>query len=181
LELSPGFGPVPTNGFVAGDMNLSEGMSRWFPSKTKIQKWIEDQEKDFAESHNKNPNLSTEDWLERHIFIDIHEIFFGGIHRELYEWLSRLEDTQFEIRSRPPVVWTSMLIKKVKGVDNALSRVVDHWFYSTIGGYITEFDVDRVESYNQSERYDSTLLHDSYSQAERIKMLLHEKNILKLQ
>jgi hypothetical protein len=61
-------------------MNLLEGMSRWFPSKTKIQKWIEDKEKDFAESQNKNPNLSTEDWLEIYIFTDIHEIFFGGIH-----------------------------------------------------------------------------------------------------
>jgi hypothetical protein len=25
-------------------------MSRWFPSKTKIQKWIEEQEKDFTEA-----------------------------------------------------------------------------------------------------------------------------------
>jgi hypothetical protein len=74
-----------------------------------------------AEAHNKNPNLSTEGWLERYIFIDIHEIFFGGIHQELYEWLARLADTQFEIRSRPHVVLTSALIKKVKRVDNVVS------------------------------------------------------------
>ena len=55
-------------------------MSRWFPSKTEIQKWIEDQERDFAEAQNKNPKLSTEDWLQIYIFTDIHEIFFGGIH-----------------------------------------------------------------------------------------------------
>jgi hypothetical protein len=101
-------------------------MSRWFPSKTKIQKWIEDQEKDFVESHNKNPNLSAEDWLEIYIFIDIHEIFFGGIHQELYEWLTRLEDTHFEIISRPHMVWTSTLIKKVKGVENVISRAIDY-------------------------------------------------------
>ena len=87
-------------------------MSRWFPSKTEIQKWIEDQEKDFIEAQNKNPNLSIEDWMERYIFIDIHEIFFGGIHHELFDLLARLANTQFEIRSRPPVVWTSTLIKK---------------------------------------------------------------------
>jgi hypothetical protein len=52
-------------------------MSRWFPSKTNIQKWIKDQEEDFAEAQNKNTNLSTEDWLGRYIFSDIHEIFFG--------------------------------------------------------------------------------------------------------
>jgi hypothetical protein len=158
-------------------------MSRWFPSKTEIQKWIEDQEKDFAEAQNKNPNLSIEYWLGRYIFTDIHEIFFGGIHQELYEWLARLAYTQFEIRSRPPVVWTSALIKKVKRVDNVMSREVDHWFDSTIGGYITEFVVDRVESYSQAERYffkgpRGKFLHFLKL---RIKMLLHEKNILKIQ
>jgi hypothetical protein len=45
------------------------------------------------------------------------------------------------------------LIKKVKRVDNTMSRVEDHWFDNTIGGYITEFGVDRVDSYNQAERY----------------------------
>jgi hypothetical protein len=55
-----------------------------------------------------------------------------------------LEDTQFEIRSRPPVVWMPALIKKVKRVDNAMSRALDHWLDSTIGGYITEFVVDRI-------------------------------------
>jgi hypothetical protein len=55
-------------------------MSRWFPSKTKIQTWIKDQEKDFIESQKKNPNLGTEDWLGIYIFTDIHDIFFGGIH-----------------------------------------------------------------------------------------------------
>jgi hypothetical protein len=72
--------------------------------------------------------------LGKYIFTDIHESFFGGIHKELYEWLARLVDTQFEIRFRPHVVWTSALIKKVKRVDNAMSRELDHWFDSTIGG-----------------------------------------------
>jgi hypothetical protein len=79
-------------------------MSRWFPSKKEIQKWIEDQEKDFAEAQNKNLKLSTKDWLQRYVFTDIHEILFGGIHQELFECLDRLVDTQFEIRSRLPVV-----------------------------------------------------------------------------
>jgi hypothetical protein len=158
-------------------------MSRWFPSKTKIQKWIKDQEKDFVEAKNKNPNLSIEDWLGRYIFTDIHEIFFEGIHQELYEWLARLAYTQFEIRSIPPMVWMPALIKKVKRVNNTMSRVVDHWFDSTIGGYITEFVVDRVESYSQAERYffkgpRGKFLHFLKL---RIKMLLHEKNILKIQ
>jgi hypothetical protein len=80
------------------------------------------------------------------------------------------------------MVWKSTLIKKVKRVDNAMSRVVDHWFDSTIGGYITEFVVDRVESYSQAERYffkgpRGKFLHFLKL---RIKILLHEKNILKI-
>jgi hypothetical protein len=114
----------------------------------------------------------------------VHKIFFTGVHKELYEWLSRLANTQFEIKSRsPPVVWTSTLIKKVKRVDNTMSRVVDLWFDSTIGGYITEFSIDRVESYSQPERYffkgpRGKLLHFLKL---KIKMLLHQKNILKIQ
>ena len=91
--------------------------------------------------------------MGRYIFTDIHEIFFEGIHKEIYKWLATLADTRFEIRSRPPVVWMLTLIKKVKRVDNVVSRVVYHWFDSTIGGYITEFSIDIVESYTKAERY----------------------------
>jgi hypothetical protein len=81
------------------------------------------------------------------------------------------------------VVWTLALIKKVKRVDNTVSRVVDHWFDSTIGGYITAFSIDRVELYSQTKRYffkgpRGKFLHFLKL---RIKMLLHEKNILKIQ
>jgi hypothetical protein len=117
-------------------------MSRWFPSNTKIEKWIEDQEMDFVEAQNNNPKLSTEYWLQRYIFTDIHEIFFGGIHQELFEWLARLVNTQFDIRSRSHVVWTLALIQKIERVDNTVSIAIYHWFDSTIGGYITKFVVD---------------------------------------
>jgi len=112
----------------------------------------------------------------------VHGILFTGVHEELYECLARLEDTQFEIRSRPTVVWTMTLIKKVKRVDNAVSRAVDLWFDNTIGGYIIEFSIDRVESYSQAKRYffkgpRGKFLHFLKL---NIKMLLHEKNIPKI-
>jgi hypothetical protein len=121
--------------------------------------------------------------LGRYIFTDVHEIFFGGVHKELYEGLAILVDTQFEIRSRPPVVWTTMLIKKVKRINNVVSRAVDLWLDNTIGGYITEFVVDIVESYSQVERYffKGTRGKFIHFLKIKIKMLLHEKNILKIQ
>jgi hypothetical protein len=100
-------------------------MSRWFPSKMKIQKWIEEQEKDFDEAQKKNPRFSIKYWLGRYIFNDIHEIFFGGVHKELYEWLARLANTQLEIKYRQHMVWTTTLIKKFKRVNNVVSRAVD--------------------------------------------------------
>jgi hypothetical protein len=106
---------------------------------------------------------------------------FGGIHKELYEWLVILVDTQFEIKSRPHVVWTSALIKKVKRFGNTMLRVVDHFFDSTIGGYITEFSIDIVESYNQAKRYFFKGRKFLHFLKLKIKMLLYEKNILKIQ
>jgi hypothetical protein len=103
--------------------------------------------------------------------------------QELFEWLDRLVDTQFEIRSRPLVVWMPALIQKVKRVDNAVSREVDHWFDITIGGYITEFAVDKTKLYSQAERYffkgpRGKFLHFLKM---TIKMLLHENHILNIQ
>ena len=80
------------------------------------------------------------------------------------------------------MVWTVELIKKVKRVYNAVSRSVDIWLDSTIGGYITEFSIDIVESYSQEERYlfkgpRGKFLHFLKL---RIKILLHEKHILNI-
>ena len=96
--------------------------------------------------------------------------------------MARLDDTQFEIRSRTPVVRTPTLIQKVKRIDNVVSRAVDHWFDSTIGGYITEFVVDNVESYSQAERYFFKGPRGKFLHFLKLKinMLLHDKNILKI-
>jgi hypothetical protein len=51
------------------------------------------------------------------------------------------------------VVLTKVLIKKVKRVDNVVSRAMYFWFDSTNGGYITEFSIDKVKSYRETERY----------------------------
>jgi hypothetical protein len=174
--------PCANKWFCCRDQGLLEGISRWFPLKTKIHKWIEEQERDFVEAQNKNLSISTEDSLGRYIFTDVHEILFAGVHKVLYEWLAILVDTQFEIRSRPLMVWTTMLINKFKRINNVVSRVVDLWFDNTIGGYINKFSIDKVESYSQVERYLFKGPRGKFLQflKRKIKMLLHEKNILKI-
>jgi hypothetical protein len=63
VRVEPWVYPCANKWFCFRDQDLLEGMSRWFPSKTEIHKWIEEQEKDFAEAQN--PNISTEDWYRR--------------------------------------------------------------------------------------------------------------------
>jgi hypothetical protein len=50
MQVYPWVFPCSKKWFFCQERNLLEGMSRWFPSKTKIHKWIEDQEKDFVEA-----------------------------------------------------------------------------------------------------------------------------------
>ena len=61
IRVEPRVYPYAKKWFCYRDRDLLEGMSRWFPSKTEIHKWIEEQEKDFVEAQNKNPNISIED------------------------------------------------------------------------------------------------------------------------
>jgi hypothetical protein len=50
VRVEPWLFPCANKWFCFQDQDLFEGMSRWFPSKTEIQKWIEEQEKDFVEA-----------------------------------------------------------------------------------------------------------------------------------
>ena len=52
-------------------------MCFWHPLKEEIENWVELKEKEFVEKENINPRLSAEDWLQRYIFIDLHEILFA--------------------------------------------------------------------------------------------------------
>ena len=64
----------------------------WHPTKEELNQWVESKEREFAEKENKSSRLSTEDWLQKHIFTDLHEIFFAAYANELYDWLSKLND-----------------------------------------------------------------------------------------
>ena len=65
----------------------------WRPSVKEIGDWIEYTYLKFAEQGNKDPRRSSDDFLQRYVFTDVHEIFFGSIHIELHQWLSRLIET----------------------------------------------------------------------------------------
>ena len=64
----------------------------WHPTKEELNHWVESKEKEFSKKENKNPRLSIEEWLQKHIFIDLHTIFFATYANELYDCLSKLTD-----------------------------------------------------------------------------------------
>ena len=92
----------------------------WNPTKEEINQWVGSKEREFAATKNKSPRLSTEDWLQKHIFTDLHEIFFATYANELYDWLSKLTDKNI-FKKKRNIVWTSELIQTVKSIENPIT------------------------------------------------------------
>ena len=60
----------------------------------------------FAQLENTNPRRSANDFLQRYVFGDAYEIFFGSIHIELRQWLFRLAEKRTNFREEWFSAWT---------------------------------------------------------------------------
>ena len=154
-------------------------MFYWHPTKEELNQWVESKEKELAEKENKSPRLSTKDWLQKHIFTDLHTIFFATYGNELYDWLSKLTDKHI-FKKKRNIVQTPDLIHTVKSIDNPISWGVDFWLASLLEGFVTEFAVDQRKSFNEAERFFFKGYRGKYLNSLNfsINMLLHEKGIL---
>ena len=154
-------------------------MFYWHPTKEELNQWVESKEREFTEKENKSPRLSTDAWLQKHIFIELHEIFFVTYANELYDWLSKVTDKHV-LKKKRDIIWTSKLIHTVKSVDNPLSRAVDFWLVSLLEGFITEFVVDQRKSFSEAERYFFKGYRGKYLNSLNLslRMLLYEKGVL---
>ena len=65
----------------------------WHAELSEIKAWFEAKAKEFAEKENKNPNRSSEAWLQKYIYTDIHKVFFTMFPSELHSWVERLADS----------------------------------------------------------------------------------------
>ena len=151
----------------------------WHPTKEELNHWVESKEREFAEKQNKSPRLSIEDWLQKNIFTDLHEIFFVTYANKLYDWLSKLTDKHV-FKKKRNIVWTSELIHTMKSVYNPISREVDFCLASLLEGFITEFAVDQRKSFSEAERYLFKGYHGKKLNSLNLslKMLLYEKGVL---
>jgi hypothetical protein len=96
--------------------------------------------------------MSEKKWLQRYVYIDLHEIFFGEFLNILTEWLERLVEKTRRFKETARMNWTPKLIIQLNDVSNLTNRAFEFWLDSILGGYITEFTVDCIQSYNVAER-----------------------------
>ena len=96
----------------------------WHPTRDKLNQWVRSKEKYFTEQENKSPRLSREDWLQKHIFTNLHTIFFATYGNELYDWLSKLTDKNI-FKKKRNIMWTPELIQTVKSLDNPIMRTIE--------------------------------------------------------
>jgi len=83
----------------------------WNPTKKEIEKWLDKKNHKFMMQENRNPCLSKEEWLNKYLYIDIHEIFFCNFPIELYEWLAKLTNSQGRWKIDSIIVWTPELVR----------------------------------------------------------------------
>lgn len=83
--------------------------------------------------------------------MEIHKIFFASFPTELYEWITKLVDSQGRWKIDGPIVWTPKLVQILEASEDKISCVVDHWLDWIIGGFITEFMFETSVSYSKEE------------------------------
>ena len=151
----------------------------WRPSVKEIGDWVEATYQKFTEQENKDPHRSSDDFLQRYIFTDSHAIFFGSIHIELHQWLSRLTERKTIFKEDQFPAWTPARIKILQRVNSAISRAVDFWMTRTLEAFVTEFAIDTHTSFSEVERQFFKGHRGKYlnSFSLNIKMLLAEKGI----
>jgi len=89
----------------------------------------------------------------------------------------------FSFKGDQPTSWNFFLINRSKYISNPISRVVDYQFENILGGYITEFAVDTVNSYSAAEREFFEGLRGKFLNSLKLwtKMLLCEKGVLRME
>ena len=123
----------------------------WHPELSEIDAWFEAKTKEFAEKENRNPNCNTEEWLQKYIYTDVHEIFFATFPLELHSWLAKLAAFNVHVKSDKPMEWNHEVVQRLKNTDNTISREVDFGLTSLLLGFIIEFFIDTVKAYNEAE------------------------------
>ena len=98
----------------------------WNPTKKGLEEWLDRKIHDFTTQENRNPRLSKEEWLDCYLYMEIHEIFFASFPSELYEWITKLENSKGRCRLKKPIVWTLDFLRRLEASEDKIMHIVDH-------------------------------------------------------
>ena len=114
----------------------------WKLERKEIKDWFERQIQEFTVKENRSEKLTTERWKNRYILTESYEILFVTFAIELQEWLARLVEFQKCWKDERVTQWTPKLLEQLEKTDNIITRMVDHWVDSVLGGLMMEFSID---------------------------------------
>ena len=123
----------------------------WHPELSEIDAWFETKTKEFADKENRSSNHDSETWLQKYIYIDIHEVFFATFPLELHSCLARLANCSGHIHSDKLVEWNQEAVQRLRNTNNIISRAVDFWLNNLLSRFITEFVIDTMKAYSEAE------------------------------
>jgi hypothetical protein len=92
--------------------------------------------------------MSDKKWMQRYVYRDLHEIFFGKFPIIMTKWLERLVEKTGRYRAAVSRNWTPELVRQLNYVSNPTTPSFDFWLDIILEGYIIEFDVVCIQSYS---------------------------------
>jgi len=93
----------------------------WNPRKKEIEDWLDQKLHDFMIQENKTPQISKKWWLDRFVYMEIHEIFFVTFPSKLYDWIARQADSEGRCKLDKPIVWTVELVRRLEASNDNIS------------------------------------------------------------
>jgi hypothetical protein len=85
----------------------------WNPTKAEIESWIRKKELEFAHKDNQNPRITPHKYLEKYVFIDLHEVFFCDFPHLMQEWRLRVKDNH-EMNQIQQLEWNQVQIEQLQ-------------------------------------------------------------------
>ena len=122
------------------------------PERKEIEDWFKRQIQEFTVKENRSEKLTAKRWKNRYILTESYEIFFVNFAIELQEWLARLVEFQKCWKDEQVTQWTPELLEQLEKTNNTITRTVEYWVDSVLGGFVTEFAIDHFVSYSKAEQ-----------------------------
>jgi hypothetical protein len=137
---------------------------------------------EFAQQDYKNPRVTPRKYLEKHVFTNLHEVFFCDFPHLFQEWIMSLKDNHTTNQIQQ-LEWTSVQIARLQQVNKKFTRAIEFWLNSIVAAFIKEFAVDTVKSYRTKEK---EFLHGPRGRYIRslytsIKIFLYNKGVMTME